>query len=146
MHSTQKIHAQRTVRDFFCGFSLAYSYLCLFCVQRIRRYPKRLFTLRYSTMPNTLSFTTTPHADGTIAPPADIARRIAGARAVEVSLSIRETDTRMALRGVSAAEFAAVCAAQRLEADTVEYVLGGEGAISAHTPLHTALHQLLPVS
>ncbi len=97
-------------------------------------------------MADKLIFTATPLPDGTIKLPADIARRLAGVLAVGVEISVREADSRLAVRGVAAAEIAAVCAAQRLEPEVVEYVLGGEGNIPPASPLFSSLLRLLPPS
>ena len=95
-------------------------------------------------MAEKLRFTTTPLPDGTLRPPRDIARRAAGALSVEVEITLHQADSRLAARGVTAGEIAAVGAVQRLEPDTVEYVLGGEGCVPAETPLFSSLLHLLP--
>ncbi len=95
-------------------------------------------------MANTLSFTATPLPDGTIKPPVDIARRMAGALIVDVELSVRHSDSRLALLGVDAAELAAIGAAQRLEPDTAAYALSGEGSVLPDSTLFSSLLRLLP--
>lgn len=92
-------------------------------------------------MAETLRFTTTPLPDGSIKLPRDIARRAAGALSVEVEITLRKAHSRLAERGVTAGEVAAVGSVQRLEPDVVEYVLGGEGSVAADSPLFRSLLQ-----
>lgn len=98
---------------------------------------------RSDTMPDTtMRFTTTVADDGTIRPPADIARTLRHTRTVDVELAVRAANSLLLQRGVSAAEIERVVEVQRLPVDVVEYVLGGEGSIAPQSALYERLHHL----
>lgn len=95
---------------------------------------------------SSLRFTATIAPDGRIQPPLEVARQLQTARTVEVEITLRHENSRLAERAISGQEIEQIAAAQRLEVEIVEFVLCGEGSAIPGSDLFARLQHLSPTS